>query len=69
MRTTGGRHSDTAIGDASVVIVACCIAGPAGVATVAGSAVSEWPGAACAIVASTGAGLMLRRRRAQPGRC
>lgn len=61
-------RSDSLLAGAGVLMVVCCVAGPAVLGAVAGSVIGGWLGIVCAVLLAAGAGLLLYRRRGS-GRC
>ena len=66
--TTTGR-TGSLFGVAGVIMALCCLAGPAVLGAVAGTAIGSWFGLAGAVVVALAAAALLRSRRSSNKGC
>ncbi|MEA2218733.1 MAG: hypothetical protein QOJ35_1359 [Solirubrobacteraceae bacterium] len=60
-------RSDAAIAGAGILIVLCCVAGPAVLGVLAGSVIGGWLGIVCAVTSAAAIALVVRRRTSRRG--
>lgn len=65
--TRPGRNSDGALAGAGLLMMLCCIVGPAAIGAAAGGAIGGWLGILCAVLLAGLVGLYLHRRRRREG--
>jgi hypothetical protein len=57
------RGGDGLMAGGALLMIVCCVAGPAALGAAAGSAIGGWLGIACAVLLACLAGLLIHRRR------
>lgn len=57
------RQGDSIFAGAALLMVACCVAGPAVIGAAAGTVIGGWLGLVVACALAAGVGLLLYRRR------
>lgn len=62
-----GRKADGALAGAGVLMILCCVVGPAAIGVAAGSAIGGWPGILGAVLLAGLVALHLHRRRGRDG--